>query len=258
MPSSSSVWLNSFHNGSLDGKTYDCGSLIYAESIQMMEPSDTVSTGLQAVASFNTSFTFSMSGENSAGFAFMFVVNNHTAGAPGGQLCLLNYLNPNVSNVLAVEFDTWQNPEYLDLSNNHVGVNNSSMRSTAVYNLCRDGISTCDYFVTPEGSSEQDFTSWIDYDSATGNLEVFLANGSVVQGVLKPAKAIIQVPGFDISNVVKDYMFVGFSGSGAMYKEVKKIKSWNFRTSNSNLWQKGMFRNTKQGKNWVALITGNQ
>jgi len=37
--------------------------------------------------------------------------------------------------VLEVEFDTWQNPEYNDPSNNHVGVNMNSMNSMAFQNL---------------------------------------------------------------------------------------------------------------------------
>jgi hypothetical protein len=78
-----------------------------------------------AVASFNTSFTFSMTGRNSAGMAFAFLEENHPNGSAGASLCLLKkWLNGNFSNQLfAVEFDTYQNPEFNDSSNNHVGVN---------------------------------------------------------------------------------------------------------------------------------------
>jgi hypothetical protein len=222
---SSSVWLNRAYAGSDGGANYSCGGVVYPDSIQMRDSSG---SGSPAVASFNTSFTFSMTGANSAGMAFTFLVENHPNGSAGACLCLLEkWQNGNLNNQLfAVEFDTWQNPEFNDSSNNHVGVNVNSMDSVSFYNLCGDGIKDCSYLVTGG-----DFTSWIDYDSATQTLDVFLTNGSLILGtVAKPADPLIQVSNLNLSNVLNDYMFVGITGSAGMYREVKNIKSWSFRT----------------------------
>lgn len=219
MPNTSSIWLQPAYKGSADGNSYACGDVIYEDTIQMRNASS-------AVASFNTSFTFSMTGRNSAGMTFMFIATNRTTGSPGGSLCLLRKpRNGDAANhVFAVEFDTWKNPEFDDPSNNHVGVNVNSMNSIAVHNLCGMA-STCNYLVVGEA-----FTAWIDYDSTTQALAVYFTKGALSEGISKPATPIIQVPILNLTAVFNDYMHVGFSGSGAMYSEVKKIKSWSFQT----------------------------
>jgi hypothetical protein len=223
----------------------------------MRDSSNTPAGAPPAVASFNTSFTFSMAGKNSDGMAFAFLGESHATGmSAGASLCLLaKRQNGNASNhVFAVEFDTWQNPEFNDSSNNHVGVNIDSMNSTLAYNLC--GMATfCDYLVT-----DQDFTSWVDYDSTTQTLEVFFSKGSTLQGISKPASPIIQVPHLDLTNVFNDYMFVGITGSGAAFPEVKKIKSWSFKTGSfgPGVTIPVIQSNPKQGskRSWVGVIAG--
>lgn len=131
-------------------------------------------------------------------------------------------MTPASNHILAVEFDTWKNPEFGDPSDNHVGVNVNSMNSTATFNFCGDGVEKCEYFVT-----ERDFTAWVDYDADQLTLEVRVAVGNVV---VKPEHAIIRVAELDISAVVKDYMWVGFSGSQSLYQEIHMIKAWRFET----------------------------
>ena len=222
---SSSVWLNSAYYP-LPGApvNYSCGGVVYTDSIQMRDSSGGRSP---VVASFNTSFTFSMTGRNSAGMAFAFLVENHPSGGAGSSLCLRKFPNGDPNNQLfAVEFDTFLSPWNNDPSNNHVGVNVNSMDSVLFYNLCGDGIKNCSYLVTGE-----DFTSWVDYDSATQTVDVYFTKGSLILGALaKPAFPIIHVPNLNLSNVFNDYMFVGITGSAGTYREVKNIKSWSFRT----------------------------
>lgn len=248
VPNVSSIWLQPFYNGSSTGSNYSCGGLIYADITQMRNSSNTSVT----VASFNTSFTFSIAGETSAGMAFTFLAYNHTTGFAGGSLCLLEKpQNGNSSNhVFAVEFDTWLNPEFDDPSNNHVGVNINSMNSTWVYNLC--GNSTACSFL----DTDQDFTCWIDYDSATQTLEVFFTNGSTIQGISKPANAIIYVSSLDLTNVFNDNMFVAITGSGAMYPEVKEIKSWSFKTGSFGGGEIPAIQSRSKSKSAVAVIVG--
>ncbi|KAG0589733.1 hypothetical protein KC19_1G043300 [Ceratodon purpureus] len=255
MSNSSSIWLNPFNNGSSSSLFYTCGELVYSESIQMRSNTSTAGAS-PAVASFNTSFTFSITGDQgSAGMAFMFAVESYITGSIGSSMCLLlkpqNGLASN--HLFAVEFDTWWNPEFDDPSNNHVGVNINSMNSTAVYNYCGN-LKDCSYFVTG-----QDFTAWIEYDSTTQVVAVFLTNGSLIQNVAKPPNPIIQAPHIDLTNVFNDYMFVGFTGSAAMFQEIKKIKSWSFRSGNFESVSIPVIQiNPKQDskRSWVGLIAG--
>lgn len=218
--SASSIWLN-LQNGSLAGpQNYSCGALIYANKVQFRDSSKPA-----AVASFRTSFTFSMKGKNSGGLAFTVMLNSSTTGGGGASMCLLRKPengSPN-NHVFAVEFDTWKNPQYRDPSDNHVGVNINSMISNATYDFCNPGSPRCSYFVT-----ETNFTAWVDYDAATQTLEVRMTTGAA--GVAKPAPALIRVPHLDISELVDEYMWVGFSGTQSLYQEIHQIQSWSFAT----------------------------
>jgi hypothetical protein len=236
---SSSIWLNSAYAGG--SVNYSCGGVVYADSVQMRDSSG---GGSPAVASFNASFTFSMTGRNSAGMAFAFLVENHPIGGAGSSLCLRKFPNGDPNNQLfAVEFDTSLSPWNNDPSNNHVGVNVNSMDSVSFYNLCGDGIKDCSYLVTGE-----DFTSWVDYDSATQTVDVFFTKGSLILGALaKPAYPIIHVPNLNLSNVFNDYMFVGITGSAATYREVKNIKSWSFRTGSFGPTQGSKSKSSRGG-----------
>lgn len=245
----STVLLNADASSATPFRNYTCGKLLYTQPVQMRVPSNT--TAPKSVASFNTCFTFSITGEGSAGFAFLIATYDHynfsVTGAGGASMCVLNKTHNGDANnhVFAVEFDTWLNPEFNDPSDNHIGVNVNSMNSTAVYNLC--GIATyCLHLI-----SGDDFTTWIDYDGESQALEVRFTNGSTLQGVARPATPIITVKSLDLSHVVNDYMHVGFSGSVGNEPEVHHIKSWSFQSSSNSVVQ-GAGKSDPR----VALIAG--
>lgn len=198
----------------------NCGKVVYGDRIPLRSSS--------SVASFSTSFTFSITGTNSAGFAFVFVNNATYSGSAGASLCLLNKtMSGRPSNhMFAVEFDTWLNPEFEDPSNNHIGVNINSMNSVQTYNLCANSSANetvdCNYFDTGE-----DFTSWIDYNGTNQKLEIRLANGSMA----KPSEPLLTLSNLDLSDVFDNDMYVGFSGSVGIFAEVHEIKSWSFQSS---------------------------
>ncbi|KAH9539198.1 hypothetical protein CY35_15G045200 [Sphagnum magellanicum] len=127
------------------------------------------STG--AVASFQTSFTFSilpaLGQVTGDGFAFTFMPDNVTEGAGGGEMCIqVDRIDGTAANpYLAVEFDTFLNLEHNDPSNNHVGVDVNSFSSVSTYNLCNltSNHTYCKYLANPDTN----FTAWIDYDATT-------------------------------------------------------------------------------------------
>jgi hypothetical protein len=209
-----------------------CGKRYYKDKVRMK---DLLRGG--AVASFSTSFSFSIPGQDSwhdstgwlhgDGFAFTFATDNSTVGSSGGSMCLIPELNNGngASNRLfAVEFDTYRNRRFNDPSDSHIGVNINSMNSTAgTYNLCGGKHVNCSYLC-----NGGNFTAWIDYNATGQALEVRFANGSSVAGVAKPAEAVIRVVNLNLSGVFNEYMYVGFSASTGQFSEVHEIKSWSF------------------------------
>jgi len=163
---------------------------MYKEKVQMFYPS----TG--AVASFQTSFTFSilpapgyLTGD---GFAFTFMPDNVTEGAAGGAMCVEVERSDGspANSFFAVEFDTFQNTVYNDPSNNHVGIDVNSFTSVTTFNLCNltSNHTNCSYLANPDTN----FTAWIDYDATTEALDIWFANASAATvGILKPNQPVI-------------------------------------------------------------------
>jgi serine/threonine protein kinase len=246
----SSVLLDADASNTNPFRNYTCGQVLYSQLVQMGTSSNT--TAPKRVASFNTSFTFSITGTGTAGFAFMLATYDHynfSLASGGASMCLLNKNhNGDASNhVFAVEFDTWLTPEFNDSSNNHIGVNVNSMNSTAFYNLC-GSTNSCVYLTTGD-----DFTSWIDYDGGNQTLQVRFTNGSTLEGVARPATPIITMKNLDLSDVFDDYTHVGFSGSVGNAPEVHQIKSWSFQ---SNMIVQPVGKSNSRVALVAALATG--
>ena len=65
----------------------------------------------------------------------------------------------------------------------------------------------------------------------TGSLEVWFANGSLREGVAKPAgPGLMKVPHLDLMDIFGDYMYVGFSCHSWPFLDTYEIISWNFAT----------------------------
>jgi hypothetical protein len=147
---------------------YGVGRILYPEKVQFQDVKS------MTFASFSTFFTFSVNSSsntnNGDGLAFIIVANNTSPSSnfTGGGLGILNReTNGNASNhVFAVEIDTFQNFEYNDPSNSHVGVDINSVNSTHTYNFCNQ---TCyqSYFV-----NQAIFGAWIDYSATNETLSV--------------------------------------------------------------------------------------
>ena len=229
---SSSFLLNSKGAGLL---TASCGWLLYDGTVRMRDSAS------GAVASFHTAFTFKITGidyyydsdgwVHGDGIAFTFARNSSFTGqSSGGSLCLVNAAATGQASerVFAVEFDTFRNPEHNDSSDSHIGIDLNSVNSTWSYNLCGK-VRNCSYLCNTGY-----FTAWIDYDSPSQNLQVFFADGSLTNNILKPTQPVINaslaavVP---LTQLVDDYMYVGFSGATGEVSEVHEIQSWEFTSS---------------------------
>ena len=209
-----------------------CGKLLWKEKVRVVD----VASG--KVASFSTSFSFAITGQDlwpsptgyqhGDGFAFTFATDNSTLAGGGSCLCLLWEENNGLptNQVFAVEFDTWKTYWFDDPSDSHIGVDVNSMNSTKTYNLCGGSLVNCSYLC-----NGGDFTAWVDYTATGQTLDVRFANGTSATGVRKPTNPVIRVQNLDLSSVFNEYMYVGFSASTGMYTELHEIKSWSFSSS---------------------------
>lgn len=189
------------------------GSVIYNEPIAFFDPETNIT------ASFSTRFAFSIENVNPTsygdGLAFFISHNNQTLGSPGGYLGLVNSSQLTKNRFVAVEFDTRQDLHFADPDGNHVGLDIDSLISIKTANPMLKAIDL---------KSGNVITAWIDYVNEQRKMEVFLSYSS-----FKPDQPILTVD-VDLSDYLKDSMFVGFSASTEGSTELHYIDNWTFQT----------------------------
>ena len=128
---------------------------------------------------------------------------------------------------LAVEFDIVQNLELQDINDNHVGIDISSLISNisepAAY-YSADASDTNDNrnnsIVLKSGEPIQ---AWIDYNSKEMLMNVSLSPC----GMLRPHRPLISFP-IDLSLVLDECMYVGFTGSTGLLTALHYVHGWSF------------------------------
>lgn len=185
---------------------------------------------------FTTSFTFSITPYKDSlpghGFVLIFAPSTGIPGASSSQhLGFLNSTNdgnPN-NHAFGIEFDVFQNQEFGDINDNHVGVNVNSLTSLVSYkagywfsdNIKEDNNNTDWSFKDVKLNDGGIYQAWIEYWN--NQLSLSLAP----ENVKKPARPLIRVP-LDLSDVLLDEMYVGFTASTGQLTEDHKILSWSF------------------------------
>ncbi|KFK34005.1 hypothetical protein AALP_AA5G089400 [Arabis alpina] len=144
------------------------------------------------------------------------------SGAAASYLGVFNKTNDNRTDnhILAVEIDTHDNPEALDSSDNHVGIDINSIVSIQYENA-----SYFDDTVKMNSSmllaSKQRIHIWIEYDGEQRLLNVTLAP----IGTRKPSLPLLS-RFIDLSKVFKEQMYLGFSGSTSAITSHQYILGW--------------------------------
>ncbi|KAI5058901.1 hypothetical protein GOP47_0027071 [Adiantum capillus-veneris] len=204
------------------------GRALYSFPFRMMDPVS------NTTASFHTTFSFRMHkatemeantsavkpNASDSGLTFLVVPDELTVGRNGGWLGLMNDACDEDYKPFAVEFDTFKNEEFQDPNDHHVGINYGSIISHQTADIADAGISLHD------GATAR---AWISYDSSKHLVDVRLAK----EGSKKPVEPLLAVP-LDLSNIFKEYMFVGFSG-GATGNLGHSILSWHFSSDSTGL-----------------------
>ncbi|URE47538.1 Lectin-domain containing receptor kinase [Musa troglodytarum] len=125
------------------------------------------------------------------------------------------------NHVFAVEFDTVQDFEFDDVNDNHVGVDIHSLVSNPTASAAYYG----DDGVKKDLNLKGGYTiqAWVDYDGAEKVLNVTLSPFST-----KPSTPLLSFQ-VDLSPVLLDDMFVGFSASTGLLASTHYLFGWSFR-----------------------------
>uniref|UniRef100_A0A0E0ISJ8 non-specific serine/threonine protein kinase n=1 Tax=Oryza nivara TaxID=4536 RepID=A0A0E0ISJ8_ORYNI len=182
------------------------------------------------VASFSTTFVFAIVSEfldlSTSGFAFLVAPSRDLSAAmPQQYLGMFNASgNGDARNrIFAVEFDTVRNPEFADINNNHVGVDVNSLNSSAA--------ATAGYYDDATAAfqnlsliSRQPMQVWVDYDAAAAEVTVAMAPARRP----RPKKPLLSTA-VNLSTVVADAAYVGFSSASSIVLCKHYVLSWSFR-----------------------------
>ncbi|XP_058751217.1 L-type lectin-domain containing receptor kinase S.4-like [Vicia villosa] len=179
------------------------------------------------VFSFSSSFALAVVPEypklGGHGMAFTIAPTKDLKALPSQYLGLLNSSDVgNFSNHLfAVEFDTVQDFEFGDINDNHVGININSMMSNA---SVKAGYYNDDLvFQDLNIKGGKAILVWVDYDSLVNNVSVTLSPTSN-----KPKKPTLSFH-LDLSMVLLDTMYVGFSASTGLLASSHYLLGWSFK-----------------------------
>ncbi|KAI4343710.1 hypothetical protein L6164_011027 [Bauhinia variegata] len=205
-----------------DSNQYSFGRAFYPTMIRMKPSSNSTN-----ISSFSTSFVFSILPQvsTSPGFGLAFVLSNTTS--PPGALAsqyfglFTNATVPAVAPLLAVEFDTGQNPEFNDPDDNHIGIDlnnivSAKVQSAGYYNSSGG-------FVPVRMRNGQNIRAWIEFNGT--NLEINVTIAPV--GVSRPTRPTLTYRDAVIANYVSAEMYVGFSASKTNWVEAQRVLSWS-------------------------------
>ncbi|CAL5089899.1 unnamed protein product [Urochloa decumbens] len=181
------------------------------------------------VQSFAVTYIFAIYCIHSAvcghGIAFLIAASNNFSDAlPAQYMGLANGSNNgNATNhFFAVELDTNKNDEFKDINNNHVGVNINGLNSV--------NSSNAGYYDDNSGNfhnltlaSYKMMQVWVEYDESSTRVNVTLAPLNMA----KPSKSLISVT-YNISRVITDKAYVGFSSSTGSFVARQYVLGWSF------------------------------
>jgi hypothetical protein len=158
--------------------------------------------------SFSTFFQFRI-GDGSGADGMLFVVQNDGAGAgaSGGGGGGLGFNG--IDNSIGVEIDEWNNGEWSDPNNNHMGIDtNGSLTSLTT--------------ITPAVNldSGDSYYLWVDYNGATNDLSVFFNTSNSKPGSPDMTQNL------DLAAIVGAEGYVGFVGSTGGANNNHDVEEW--------------------------------
>ncbi|XP_031492620.1 L-type lectin-domain containing receptor kinase SIT1-like [Nymphaea colorata] len=180
--------------------------------------------------SFSTRFVFEIVSQGAErgghGLAFVIAPSTNLSNAKGSHylgLFDVSAIGNSSNHIFAVEFDTVREPLLQDIDDNHVGIDINSVISNAS--------STASYH-TDDGRNETIILdsktliqAWIDYDGQMNLLNVTIA--PLPSHPEKPKRPLISYA-VDLSPVLNEYMYAGFSASTQRLASEHYVLAWSF------------------------------
>ncbi|GAA0143310.1 hypothetical protein LIER_35715 [Lithospermum erythrorhizon] len=212
-----------------DERTFSIGRALYPFKISTKQLNSSY------VLPFSTSFIFAMAPykdiQPGHGIVFLFVPYTGIDGTTSSQnLGFLNRTNdgdPN-THVFGVEFDVFQNEEFQDIDDNHVGIDINSLTSTYVHEAGFWNHDDEESFQELTLNDGKNYQVWIDYADSWMNVSM------VEAGMIRPKRPLISVS-VNLSQVFEDEMYVGFTAATGALVQSHKILAWSFSNENFNL-----------------------
>ncbi|KAG7960923.1 hypothetical protein I3843_10G152000 [Carya illinoinensis] len=208
------------------------GHAFYTKQVPINNSTNSSSSSPNAY-SFSTSFVFCIippgSGRGGHGFAFILSPSKKLPGAQDEHyLGIFNESNDgNSSNhIFAVEFDTVKGyNEPSDTEGNHVGININGMSPRAAKPAAYSDRDNEDNEEEIKLESGDPIHAWIEYDGQQKVVNVTISPATQA----KPSKPLISLPQ-DLTSVLMDSMYVGFSASTGEKSSSHYILGWSFST----------------------------
>jgi hypothetical protein len=184
------------------------------------------------ISSFSTTFVFAIRSEfpNLSGHGIVFVFSP-TKGLPNSlpsqYLGVFNESNigKTENRVFGLELDTIMNTEFDDINDNHVGIDINGLKSEKLasagyYDIGDNEFKNLSLF---SGLSMQ---VWLEYDSEKKKIDVTLAPINVV----KPKQPLLTLSK-DLSSILENTMYVGFSSSTGSIQTSHYVLGWSFKVN---------------------------
>ncbi|XP_062106005.1 probable L-type lectin-domain containing receptor kinase VII.2 [Humulus lupulus] len=213
-----------------NASTFSLGRSLYPSKIAT-KPSNSSTL----VEPFSTSFIFSIASvdgfQPGHGFAFVLVPSRGTEGGSSSQhLGLFNFSNngDSVNHILGIEFDVFKNQEFQDIDDNHVGLNVNSLNSMASHSAGYWDGEDVEEFRETELKNGVNYQVWIDFSDSRINITMAPA------GRRRPQRPLIS-ESVNLSGVLFDEMYVGFSGATGQLVESHRILAWSFSNTNFSI-----------------------
>ncbi|KAK6124351.1 hypothetical protein DH2020_041921 [Rehmannia glutinosa] len=196
------------------------GRALYPRKIRTKQPNTS------HVLPFSTSFIFAMTPSAGRfpghGIVFCFVPRQGIEGSSSGQYLGLfnstNIGNPN-NHVFGVEFDVYEDLFIGDINDNHVGIDVNSVISVRAHEA--GYWANQNSFKKLNLNNGRNYQVWIDYVDGTVNVTM------APVGMDRPNQPLLSVP-LNLSDVVEDEMYVGFTASTGALIESHRILGWSF------------------------------
>ncbi|XP_072989890.1 L-type lectin-domain containing receptor kinase S.7 [Typha latifolia] len=197
------------------GSGAGAGRALHSHPIRFLDPATHVP------ASFSTRFDFSISPSASShsfgdGLAFLITSDPTFLGSSGGFLGLFSSSSAFGAGdpaTVAVEFDTNFDANLRDVDDNHVAVDAGTIFSSAFARAADAGVDL------KEGIP---MTAWVEFRKKT--LRVWLGYSAS-----RPRRPLL-VANVDLSGLLREFMYIGFSASNGRGAALHVIHKWTFRT----------------------------